>query len=424
MLKKSTIPVIVSLLLLTWSSIARAEFNVEQYAYYQEIAVSNIDTYYIELNAPVLNSSREDLADIRLISPQGEEIPYYRETYLAPADTVTPARILQNLNLDYNSRLVVLDSENDHWSHNGLALQLSCDDDFTCDVLIEGSYDNVQYDALAMNRVYGSSGEVSLNELSYPIKNYRYIRLNITGDNASGIGIESAEYVYNPLESQSLALLSAMQVNSFDDSTNNSSNYIIDLGVKNLTIHDVLVQSPLHDFTRLVNIYGSNDGEKWALLTKESRIFDYRWDSFSSRDDSVEVNRNTGRFLKVEILNEDKKELQVQGINVLGMVPRLVAPLNSGTYRLYYGYPGDTAPPYVNQPTAGHDSNKIHPVLDANRPVDNPSYSIPAGYVADNFSSRTVNIILLVCFLAVAAILSRNIIQAVKRNSGRVKPPR
>lgn len=412
------IPLCLALVLwLGPAAAARAEFASSQYPYCQEVKVTTADTYNIELNSEVLNACKTDFGDIRLTDRQGQELPYYLETYLGPGDVLKDASLIDDYSPDADHHQIEIDSQDDHFSHNSLLVTVAAGRNMYGDVLIEGSYDKSDYEALSMSRIYVREDCEYTNELLYPIKKYRYLRLNINSEDAAEIHVRKIQYVYRQPHEPSLILRSTMLVNSNTQAGEGASSHIVDLGVKNLTVHNILISSPALGFTRLVNVYDSNDGDSWRLLRQEARIFDQRWDNYSGRNDSVEINANVSRFLKVEILDEGEPALDVSGVDVLGMVPRLAASLPAGTYRLYYGNPEASAPQYQQQPLPVEVQNQVHPVLESGRQMDNPEYKAPSGYVPLVGNNQLVNIVLLACFLSVAGILARNIVRSLRRRS-------
>lgn len=399
--------------------VARGEFASGEYQFFQELTVTAADTYHIELNGEVLNACRNDLGDIRLADSQGREMPYYLELYQGPPDMLTEGKILEDFSPYADRREILVDSQDDHLNHNGLLVTVAAGREMHGDMLLEGSYDRSEYKALAMHRIYSREGQEYTNELLYPIKKYRYLRLIINSDDAAELSLPRVQFMYRPLHEPSLLLTSTMLLNSYTGSgtgsVTGSSNHILDLGVKNLSVHNILIDTPATSYTRLVNVYDGNDGENWRLLKQEARIFDHRWDSYSARNDCVEINASAMRFLRVEILDGDKPALEVTGIDVLGMAPRLTVSLPAGSYRLYFGNPGAAPPAYQGQPLEPSPQAAVHPVLQAGQKQVNPNYVVPAGSIPAASSNRLVNFVLLACFLAVAAILVRNILKARRR---------
>lgn len=352
--------------------LAFADFEAENWQFYKELVPEKEGFALIRLDKEVLRHSRNDLKDLRLVSAQGGEVPY-KIIERKPAIIETyPVRIIDQVVRENEFSAVTLDLSEQGRLHNRVILELSSENDYLRDVYIEGGNDNRTWHSIDKAKLFrvGSSGQDTVN---YSPVSYRYIRVKIDCQGKEPLNIAGARVKFIPKRNDDFRILPVEIISDGQDRKTNTSEVIVDLGVKGIYINSISLQVNSGNFDRPVQISHSYDQKEWQIAGS-GRIFNYSWTDYTASEDSLTINERLGRYIKIQIQNGDSPPLTIKGVEVKGRYPALLADLNQEKYRLWYGNPGGKIVQYdlnrfahlINTDdlpevkTAGEEVNKKH----------------------------------------------------------------
>ena len=93
------------------------------------------------------------------------------------------------------------------------------------------------------------------------------------------------------------------------------SSFVLDLGKTGRENNQVVIDTSSTNFTRKVEIEGSQDAIKWETLRNDAYIFDFSRD-YQASSTAVSYPNNVFRYVRVKIWNYDEKPIQITGANV------------------------------------------------------------------------------------------------------------
>ncbi len=381
---------------------AHADFEKENWQYYKKVEPEKKGFSLIRLDQEVLTHCQNDLNDLRLVSSQGDEVPY-KLIQVEPSTVETyPVQIINDVVRENEFSAVTLDMEQTARLNNNIMLEITSKDDYLRDVLIEGSNDNRNWDTIIKSKIFrvGNSGQ---NEVSYPPASYRYVRVKIDCKGKEPLDIKEVKVRFIQKKKNDFSLIKAKTISNRQDPGTKTSEIIADLGVKGIYVNDISLQVSNDNFDRVIEGYYSYDKKEWYAVGS-GRIFNYSWTDYTASQISLPVHERVGRYVKIRIQNQDSPPLNVKGVEVRGRYPALLANLNNENHYLWYGNPGSEF--------ARYDLNRFAHLVDLDDlPEINPgSENINEKYAAEETSKRNMlNIITVAAVIVVGFIILRNL---------------
>ena len=332
------------LLILLTAAPAYASIQPGQWKYYQEVSSSKEGFVLISTDKDLLEKAQRGFSDLRLTDDEGREIPYQAVREEPPREYIYTPLLIDVVTRD-NSSSLTLDLSKTGILHNEISLDIENSEDYLRDVTVEGSNDNSSWSLIKKEKLFCVSPDFKKSKLSYNPVSFRYLRLTVdcSGNKPLRITGASVKYV-QPVNSTITKTIPANQQPPWNDAKTKTTAIIIDLGTKGYQIDHIDLKTNSPNFYRRVEIYESDNAKEWSLLTSD-RICDYQWPGYQACSNSISVHRNTGRYLKAVISNQDSPPLDVRA-EVYGETPKLLANLTAGNYKLWYGNPRAGQPQY------------------------------------------------------------------------------
>jgi hypothetical protein len=142
--------------------------------------------YDLVVPLPVMDKSREDLADLRLYDAKGKEIPYaLRIRKEVDEKREIEARLFNQASVGSTTSEVSVDVGENAGEHNEVEIE-TAGTDFRRRVDLEGSDSGKEWRTLETGNVIFSfkseNKAVESNRVSYPTSRYRYLRLRVFAD--------------------------------------------------------------------------------------------------------------------------------------------------------------------------------------------------------------------------------------------------
>ena len=99
---------------------------------------------------------------------------------------------------------------------------------------------------------------------------------------------------------------------------NTHTSFVIDLTNTGVLHNEIEIETKTPNFQRKVIVEGSETGVSWSVLEDQGRIFDLTIPelSFVTKDTRVRYPDNTVLYLRIKILNDGQKPLQINGAKV------------------------------------------------------------------------------------------------------------
>ncbi len=383
-----------------------AALNSQPFQYYKEVNVDTDGFNFIPLDSEVLRNTREDLADLRLCTGDGQEIPYQITPYLLPQEGSIQAQLIDQAKHE-NKYLLTLDLQQSGYLHNKVVLDTSAKDDYLADVKIEGSNDNKTWNFIALDKILSVQPAYKKNEVNYPSSTSRYVRLTVTPSANQSLLINTATISFRPIDTQVFQEIPSALVSREEDDKNGKSLLVIDLGVKGYYLENIRLPISGQNYRRHVALFSSNDRKEWQSIAPSEYIYYYKWADYEAVHDSIAVNNSGGRYIKLEIDNGNSPPLNIGQIQVVGNVPRLLADLKQGSYILWYGSSNASTPSYDLASFAQLIDKKNLPSVKLGLENKNEAYKAPQQAWTER-NRWLLNVTIIIAVLLLGAIIVRN----------------
>ena len=324
---------------------ALAAFQQDQWQFFKEVRAQKDGFTLITTDTDILGHSPKGFADLRITAEDGREIPYQVVRPEPSREDLYPAAVINSVaREDYTS--LTLDLSKQGLLHNQIVLDIENREDYLRDVLLEGSNDNLTWSAVKLKeKLFFVPPDIKKNHLSYTPASFRYMRLTIDCKGKKPLNITGARVKYgSPEENITPAMLPQTQKEKRTDPKTNNTEIVIDLGTGGYQVDRIDLLSGLENFNRLVEIFQSDNAKEWSLMASD-RIYHYRWDGYQSQNHIIKLGQASGRYIKVEVHNQDSPPLDLEA-QVYGESPKLLASLSPEKYTLWYGNPRGAEPQY------------------------------------------------------------------------------
>jgi hypothetical protein len=323
--------------------------NPAQWQYRAEVTIEEgADEYCrLTLTPDVYSVARRDLGDIRLISTDGEQIPY---VLTEPQDatrmqTYEPAVINRSINAD-RAAMVTLDF-GDKTTKNSIKV-VTGGSNFRRAVKVEGSNDNIEFFALIEQAyVFAVSYDRRFEQVDLPANDYRYLRISVSPmeaeQNSPVIGaVKASRIEQSRAEHQPVKMV---LVEHSEDDKDRSSIYLYDLVHRSLPVTEIELDIADDFFYRYVTVDGRDAATRKVRIDSEDsrqrfRDVEVNWERITSdaiyryiatdgqKRERLVLRVPSGgrvhRYLKVEINNYDDKPISVKSASAKMMAHEIV----------------------------------------------------------------------------------------------------
>ena len=301
------------------------------------------------------------LADIRIISDEGQEVPYKLEISQAQHERTSFGVAIRDKGYVAGSYTVfTADLGKAGILHNEIDFSTPADE-FRRTATVEASSDASAWALLAEQTVYAFTvrerGFTTRNTaIRYPESTARYLRVKIADDGEGALEISGATVFYvKETPAQEVPRPSSI-ASIVRDGSQSTTNVVIDLGTPGLPSHHLRIDVPDVNFYREADVQSSADLENWRTLVRAADIYVFNTPKFVGGSLDIRYPETTSRYLRLVIHDEDNPPLNVRGVNVWGLQRRLVFKADPPRhYRLYYGNAAAGKPSY--------DIERIFPYL-------------------------------------------------------------
>jgi hypothetical protein len=372
--------VILSVIFFTMGTApGKADAGKADWRYYKNIHSSNgsfIGFSSLPLDGQVYAKTRLDLGDVRIFGGQGQEIAFaLHEDRETTTDEEFRPRIYNQAQLPGQYSTVSLDLGKTLLT-NKMLLETP-NRNFKRRVEIEGSMEGRQWLTIKNNAyIFDFTGDqkIQLTEIRYPESNYRHLRVKIWDMGEGPLKIQGVRFFLSKTHTPRRATRDCTLLSRQEDPELKATIFRYDLRHENLPFDILSLQTPEENYSRLVEIQGSNDQKEWRRLA-QSELYRFRAARYEVEKESLRFPEARCRFVKLLIYNYDDAPLRVTQVDFQGVEKELIFKAEAGnSYTLYYGNPETNFPRYDLIKTANYLNPEQLPALKVSGETLNPGY--------------------------------------------------
>jgi len=313
----------------------------DRWEYYSEIPVTQTGWTFVPLPSEVLENSKYDLTDLRVVNMEGDLIP----SSLSISDfsrlmAEVPAEV--SVETGNEEDYIIIESSQSNVRHNRIEI-FTESRDFLQLVILEARHGRRAWKKIFKGYVFDHRGTYPFSKLSfdYPEAEAEKIRVKLPHlKNAVSLDPLNAKLFYQPNRSEfenewPVNVVSKEEIRNVDREEK-VTQLILDLGKDRLPSSRIVIESSEKDFYWLVNIsakYTENEnfgsvgsGKVWKRKDAQSESL------------SVSYPEVRTRFLKIEIRGLERKPVIVGRVRVFGNLRKLIFKADKeGIHWLYYG---------------------------------------------------------------------------------------
>jgi len=335
---------------------AGADFEIKNWRYEKTIQLPRLSrTGLVELSfdEEVFANASQGLRDVRILDSNGQETPYKLVVERKAVERASlTGRVLDKSFIPGEYSFFVIDLGQAGLFHNQVDIR-SSSLNFRREAIVEASNDAktwsvVNRKAIIYDYTDAEAGLKARNtRIKYPESTKRYLRIKVINKDEEPLNISGAAVFYEKATLATAVSYSATIIEQSIDEERRASRLVLDLGSSGLPNNSLSIQTSSSNFQRDIGIEGSNDKEKWNIVKSRDVIFAFRTPKFTGSKFNVGYPENTYRYLRLTIFNRDNPPLNIQGVNVSGVLRTLVFEVNPAlSYKLFYGNPDARYPQY------------------------------------------------------------------------------
>ncbi len=352
---------------------AYADFSPSEWQYKKPvIAVPTVGSskyVRVSLDREVSFGARTDLADLRVVTSGGEEVPYQLVIENEAVRREYVQSSLRDLAVKDGETMFILDLGKSGTIHDHLVIETGSKN-FKRPVSVYASntandpYGNADTRAntdksiaewallsntsFVYNYYDQSLGfDAGSKDVYYPESTSRYLRVVIGRGEGSDVAVAGARVLrilQRDARKNQMVERAAVAQNAKEKST----EVAVDLGGAGIATRKVILATDdTHNFNRRVVIQGSNDAATWKILG-QGYVFSLKTPLFSGSDLSVSYPETEMRHIRVIVFDQDDKPINWKSILTLeGVARSIVFASKFGTEEvLYYGNARASEPLY------------------------------------------------------------------------------
>ncbi|MFA6078515.1 MAG: DUF3999 family protein [Candidatus Omnitrophota bacterium] len=313
------------------------------------------------LDKEVYDSAREDLGDLRVLDPKGQEHPY---DVIIHGDMPTGQKLALNVisnDIGQTESVITVELKEPLKPFNYLKV-VPASNNFARKITVEGSNDNRNWEVIRKGIVvysfafqmthtffeqythesyygygFGTYTEENL-AMRVPQKVFKFVRVIVPHDqDKEPVELKSLDIFRTVEAAPEEYSFSATLIKTETDAASKSVESIADLGSKNIPLSRIDIAVDGSNFFRRVEIEGSNDLKKWNKLARDV-IFSIAVDDQVETKTTIKLGKAKARYIKVKVFNGDNKPISLVSLTGYSLKRYLVIIPEQGVeYKLLYG---------------------------------------------------------------------------------------
>lgn len=350
-MKKYLFVTFISILVL--SQTAFADFNIKDWEFERNIQTRWSGLFEVNFDEHIFENSASGLRDLRIISGNSVETPYKLAVEKSTIErSRISGRVFDNSVTQDGNNEFVIDLGSAGLFHNQIDI-LSNSTNFRREVRVEASNDQSDWSVIQKSAIIYDVTDIQAalkarnTTVKYPESTKRYLRVTLLNKGDIALNISGALAYYEKTVAAQNTNYTATIAERLNDAEKRAALLIIDLGSAGLPNNSMRLSVSDSNFQRDVALEGSNDKDKWYIVTTRDIIFSFQTPKFTGSKLDIVYPENNYRYLRLTVFNQDNTPLNVAGASVSGVLRKLVFEAQQGeTYKLYYGNPEVRYPQY------------------------------------------------------------------------------
>ncbi len=325
-------------------SAAAAPIDTVPWSFFRNIVIpsESPSLIVIELDSALIEKSRPDFADLRIVSNSGQTVGYTLINPPAAHNTSeeTAPKAMRVSRAVGKWTDIWIDKGSKSLS-TGFTLETSSTD-FARRLEIKGSDNTKDYYVLSMDKMLvDAPGPIPVRSLTvdHQANNFQYLHIRVIDDELSplqieGISLKGAKEEYPLLRRADLKV-----VEKKSDPTTGAAYIIADLGPNSYPLARIALLSPEREFAKHITIFSAKAPDEDTWRQKYSSIY-YRLRKEEAKQENITFNFQpiTSRYIKIELTGGARQILSITGVETWSIAPAIAFEAKEGeTYRLYYG---------------------------------------------------------------------------------------
>ncbi len=422
-----------------------ASIDLNKWQYTAVVTVEDTPGEYcaLTLTSEVYNVARTDLADIRLIDRDGNQIPYVLARDEDRTETVRYNPAILNRSTDANGNALATLDFGGQTVKNSIEVE-TAGDNFRREVKVEGSNDNVQFFTI-VDRAYifavSDKNRHRFSTIDLPSNDYRYIRITVSPMTAEETKpaineVRAFKIEKKPAQKQAVEIT---QTEHAEDVNYHTSNYVYDMKYSRLPVVEIELNIDDASFYRCVTIQGrdahtqkvkidSEDNRQrfseielpWNTITTDA-IYRYTDASGKKYERLILPTRWSGayRYVRIIVNNYDDQPITIRWASAKMMPHKIIFPAPSDkSAKLYVGNESASHPQYdlarrLTNPMQVKTTQAMLTGL-----ADNPAAGKTQQKLPWTEQHKTLLLAILVVVVLVLGVFMLSSVRSIKRQDG------
>ena len=327
--------------------VIKADFSLADWEFKKRIAADNIEgVARFKADAEVYNNAKSDLSDIRVVSAEGEEIPYKLKVMETERETICFEPKLFNLsNMPDRYTEFYLDMGEEIQMSNKIHI-ITPHKNFRRKVEVWGSDDGKQWlkirDDANIFSFYTEDHRTTLTEVKFPDTKKRYLKIVIWNKNETPLKIERC-WVYHEKVSEAPLDDIPAKMSRSENYEKKRTEIILDVVHKHIPKKEIILKFASPGYHRSVRVFGSDNAKDWQYLNS-TVIYMY---NKKNKNNIISLSVSRERYLKLLVYNQDDPPLNIDDISIKGHQQFIYFPVKKDKiYYLFYGNSDARKPVY------------------------------------------------------------------------------
>ena len=372
------------------ASVASAAFSDSSWQYYRAISIPSVSEF-VKITLPETASrTSSNFSDIRIITQNGVEVPYFLTKNAVLRGGENRGRILNHTTQGGVTSFIV-DTGAEGVVHTGIQLDSNVSN-FKRQVKISAATTLLPVNDSGWSEVTDtgfifkftdpytgfSSGK---NDVDFPANTSRYLKVVIEEGTEGALTVSGAS-IYSDRSIDIPSYKKSVPISVFNNPTRKTTEVTVDLGESGHMTDAITLHSTDRNYSRRVVIETSHilgTTTAWTYVG-EGSISNITTALFSGASDRVTYPEQKARYIRVSIVNDDNRPL------TLGTMAQIEGPIVSAifetraneSYRLYYGNSSARVPTYDIARISSYIETNALPAGTLGEEVVNPAYIAPA----------------------------------------------
>lgn len=393
---------LVSLIAVSAVPVSRAEFKTEDWEFIAPVtlhltAEASAGIIEMSLSPEIMDRSRPDLGDVRIIGKDGREVPYVLERTRAVSKTEEfPGRVYNRTFVPGKSSSATADLGRQ--VRKNRVRVVTEGSNFRRQVMIEGSdncrnWQTVRRGAFLFRIGASGNTEYEKDTVSIPDNDMRYFRVTVLNgaDDPDQVKITEVLVRHHAVEP---ARICPVQIAGTSVEQKDRHTILeFDLRYRHMPLRDLKLSFKDANFFRCVRICGRQKKtsimkhavedakalerrvpEPWTLI-RTGAIFRYSGEEGDESSLTIDLSGSSHRYIRVEIANEDNTPLAFTGAEASRHMCLVCFPFQAeGKPRLFFGSPKARFPQYDISHYAERLASKGINAAVAGKAIKNPVF--------------------------------------------------